>query len=126
MVENKDAKDAVEAAIDKVKPLIAKVSFGGVMGFCSGYAMKKVGKAVAVTIGLGFFGLQSAAYLGYIDVNWNKIVSDAVKPLDATGDGKVDAEDVKVYWKKLKSLLVNGLPNAGGFSVGFLYGVKQG
>mmetsp|Transcript_15051 Transcript_15051/g.42487 ORF Transcript_15051/g.42487 Transcript_15051/m.42487 type:complete len:127 (+) Transcript_15051:137-517(+) len=126
MVENKDVPDAVETALDKLKPVLAKVSFGGIMGYCSGLALKKVGKAVAVVIGMGFFGVQTAAYMGYIEVNWSKVVADAVKPLDTTGDGKVDMEDVKTYWKKLKKILMNGLPNAGGFSLGFLYGVKQG
>ena len=42
------------------------------------------------------------------------------------GDGKLGAEDMKVYWAKLKALLTANLPSSGGFSLGFLYGVKQG
>ena len=77
------SKDAVEAAIEAAKPALMKMSVGSVMGYCSGYALKKVGKAMAVVVGLGFVGLQSAAYGGYITVNWMKVADDAIiKPLD--------------------------------------------
>jgi FUN14 domain-containing protein 1 len=80
MVENKE--DPVEAALDKLKPMLQQLSFGSFMGYCSGMALKKVGKAVAFVIGAGFVGLQGAAYCGYIDVDWIKIKDDALKPLD--------------------------------------------
>jgi hypothetical protein len=35
-------------------------------------------------------------------------------------------EDVKVWWKKLKALLTKELPGAGGFSLGFLAGIRFG
>jgi uncharacterized membrane protein (Fun14 family) len=41
-------------------------------------------------------------------------------------DGKVTAEDVIEYWKVLKKVLTYKLPSAGGFSLGFLYGVRYG
>jgi uncharacterized membrane protein (Fun14 family) len=76
--------DAVEGALDSLKPLVTKVSLGGVMGYCSGMALKKVGKALAFVVGLGFVAVQSAAYAGYIQVNWGKIADDSiVKPLDS-------------------------------------------
>ena len=75
--------DAVESALDSLKPIVTKVSLGGVMGYCSGMALKKVGKALAFVVGLGFVAVQSAAYAGYIQVNWGKIADDSiVKPLD--------------------------------------------
>jgi len=40
------------------------------------------------------------------------------------GDGEFGADDMKVYWTKLKSLLTKNLPNTGGFSLGFLYGIQ--
>jgi hypothetical protein len=30
----------------------------------------------------GFMGMQTAKNMGYIDVDWNKIKDDAIKPLD--------------------------------------------
>ncbi len=53
-----------------------------VMGYCSGMAFRRAGKALGVVIGIGFIGVQTAASMGYIDVDWNKIKDDAIKPLD--------------------------------------------
>jgi uncharacterized membrane protein (Fun14 family) len=82
MVENKEDPDPVEAALDKLKPVLSQVSFGSVVGYCSGMALKKVGKAFAFVIGVGFIGVQSAVHAGYIQVDWGKISKDAFKPLD--------------------------------------------
>jgi len=122
----KASSDAMTIAIDKAKPIIAKVSFGSLMGFCSGYALKQVGKIAAVVLGAGFIAVQTAVSYGYIQVNWDRVKGDAIKKVDTDGDGKVGADDMKVYWKKLKTLLTANLPNSGGFSLGFFYGVKQG
>jgi hypothetical protein len=35
-------------------------------------------------------------------------------------------EDAKAWWKKLKARLTQELPGAGGFSLGFLCGVRYG
>ena len=51
MTENKE-DDPVETALDKVKPILAKVTFGAIMGYSSGYALKKVGKALAFVKGI--------------------------------------------------------------------------
>jgi uncharacterized membrane protein (Fun14 family) len=121
MTEN---KDIIERAIDQAKPILSNLSFGAIMGYCSGSAMKKVGKALAVVIGVGFIGLQTAVSAGYIEVDWAKISGGLLTKMDATGDGKFDGEDVKAYWKKIRAVLTNKVPAAGGFSLGFMYGVK--
>lgn len=77
------------SAIDKLKPLAAQVSFGSIMGFCSGYALKKAGKVAAVIIGTGFVALQTASSYGYIKMDWKKISDDAMKPLDTVSDAMV-------------------------------------
>lgn len=79
MVEN---KDPVNEAIEKLKPALSQFSFGGVMGYCSGMALKKVGKGLAYVVGMGFMALQGAAFLGYIEIDWAKVKKDAIKPLD--------------------------------------------
>lgn len=91
-----EAKDVVESAIEKAKPIIAKLSFGAIMGYCSGVAMKKIGKAVAVIVGIGFIGLQTASSSGYIAVDWTKISDDFKTKADSNSDGSIDSEDVKV------------------------------
>jgi len=124
MTENKD--DPVEATLDRLKPVLAKLSFGTVMGYCSGYAFKKAGRALALAIGTVFIGLQAAASLGYLQVDWGKIQLDLTKSVDTTGDGKFDTDDLKEYWRRVKTVLKDRLPGAGGFSFGFLYGIKSG
>lgn len=41
-------------------------------------------------------------------------------------DGKVDGKDVEVWWKKSQSILKDSVPEAGGFSAGFLLGARRG
>jgi uncharacterized membrane protein (Fun14 family) len=100
--------------------------FTVVMGYCSGMAFRRVGKALGVVIGLGFMGLQGASSLGYVAVDWNKIKDDAIKPLDANADGKVDADDVQIWWNKFNTIMKDSVPGAGGFAAGFLLGARRG
>ena len=109
--------------IDKLKPALAKISFGSLVGYCSGVATKKIGRALAIVAGMGFMIVQGAVYSGYIDVDWKKVQDDVASKVDANKDGALTAEDAKAYWKKLKQILTHNIPNAGGFSLGFLYGV---
>lgn len=74
--------DPVNQLIEKAKPQISKLTFGGVVGYCSGAAAKKVGKAIAVLAGLTFIAIQSAVHTGYISVDWDKIKDDAVAKVD--------------------------------------------
>lgn len=60
------------------------------MGYFSGMAFRRVGRAVGVVIGLGFMGLQTAKSMGYIDVDWTKIKDDAIKPLDTVSAQGID------------------------------------
>ena len=51
MLVDKD-DDAVAQAIEKAKPLLSNMTFGGIVGYCSGAAAKKLGKALAVAGGI--------------------------------------------------------------------------
>ena len=74
--------DIMDKLIEKSKPHLSKLSFGGLVGYCSGAAAKKIGKAVAVLAGLAFITVQSAVHLGYMSVDWNKVRDDAVAKVD--------------------------------------------
>ena len=113
-------------ALEKLSPAMSQLSVGSVMGFCSGYAMKKVGKALAVVVGLGFVALQTAASYGYLEIKWQKISDAAKKSVDPNSDGKFDKEDIIILWKKVKAVLTTNLPSNAGFSLGFLCGLKSG
>ncbi|MFN9982609.1 MAG: FUN14 domain-containing protein, partial [bacterium] len=84
---------------------------------------KKIGRALATLLGLAFIAIQGIVYTGYVSVDWEKLQKDAISAVDTTGDGKITADDFKVYWNKLKAFLTNGIPSASGFTVGFFYGL---
>mmetsp|Transcript_2303 Transcript_2303/g.2788 ORF Transcript_2303/g.2788 Transcript_2303/m.2788 type:complete len:124 (+) Transcript_2303:66-437(+) len=121
-----EQKDAIESALVKYKPLLAKISLGGVVGYSAGYATKKIGRVVLFVAGVGFMVSQSLVYAGYLEIDWMKVTDDAIKSVDTDGDGKLTTDDVKTYWKRFRELMTRKLPNAGGFSLGFLMGVKSG
>jgi FUN14 domain-containing protein 1 len=130
--DNDDAEiskevDEVEALINNtVGPLITKLGYGGVMGMCSGYALKKVGKIAAFFVGLGFVGFQIAQYQGLIQIDYLEVEKKVTKVLDADGDGKLTTKDLIMWWRQLKGILTHSLPSAGGFSSGFALGVYSG
>ena len=130
--DNDDAEiskevDEVEALINNtVGPLITKLGYGGVMGMCSGYALKKVGKIAAFFVGLGFVGFQIAQYQGLIQIDYLEVEKKVTKVLDADGDGKLTTKDLIMWWRQLKGILTHSLPSAGGFSSGFALGVYYG
>jgi hypothetical protein len=49
-----------------------------------------------------------------------------VLPILQDGDGTLGTNDLKEYWRRFKNIMVNKIPDAGGFSLGFLYGVRYG
>ena len=77
-----EKQDPVERALEVAKPVLAQIGFGTVMGYCSGTAMKKIGKMVAFTVGCLFIGVQAAVSTGYISVDWAKIKDSSLKRLD--------------------------------------------
>ncbi len=52
------------------------LSLGLVSGFCSGYFLKKVGKAAVVSSGVVFLLFQAAAQKEYLTINWPKVDKD--------------------------------------------------
>ena len=116
--------DPLQDLLERAKPLIPKISFGSVLGYCSGTAAKKIGKAIAITVGIMYMAVQSAAYSGYLKVDWDKVEKDVVQHIDVDGDGKFTEKDLQVYWGKIKRILTYNIPSASGFTIGFLYGLK--
>ena len=120
-----EKKDVVEQVIAEAQPILANIGMGSLVGFTSGIALKKAGKALAVVIGTGFIGLQLASAMGFVDVKWDNVAQSAKTKMDANQDGVLDVKDAKEWWTRLKMLLTRKVPSAGGFSVGFLYGVSM-
>ena len=105
-------------------PVVSNLGFSGVMGFAAGYALKRVGQAMAVLVGLAFIAIQGLAMNGLITVNWSNIESMIKKNLDINSDGKLDERDFKLISTKGLSLLSQGVPSVGGFLAGFVLAMR--
>jgi uncharacterized membrane protein (Fun14 family) len=74
--------DQVSEFIKANAPVANQLGFGGIMGYCSGMAFRRVGRVFGVVLGIGFMGAQAAAASGYIEIDWDKVKNDAIKPFD--------------------------------------------
>uniref|UniRef100_A0A7S4JYV9 EF-hand domain-containing protein n=1 Tax=Odontella aurita TaxID=265563 RepID=A0A7S4JYV9_9STRA len=112
--------DAVETGVP------TQLSYGFVCGYCSGYALKKVGKGAAVVLGLGFMTLQTLNYSGYIQVDHEKLKKDVEGLMDLNNDGKIDEKDLAEASDKIMEVMSFGLPSGCGFAAGFWGGLRSG
>uniref|UniRef100_A0A915J6D3 FUN14 domain-containing protein 1 n=1 Tax=Romanomermis culicivorax TaxID=13658 RepID=A0A915J6D3_ROMCU len=79
-------------AIDKISkaPSIQQLAISGVAGCAVGYMGAKVGKLIALTIGMGIIGIQIASEKGYIIINWSRVQQSAKELIEENID-KVDS-----------------------------------
>ena len=101
-----------------VLPWVEQIAFGAVAGFVAGYAVKKVGKFVALALGLLFIVIQLLAWVGFLNVNW-VMIQDQVDPL-------LRAESLERTWQGLLGLLTYNIPFAAAFVPGFILGLRRG
>lgn len=103
---------------------VKDISVSTAFGACVGVASKRLAKDAMYGIGIAFMGLQSLAYLGYIDINWKRIEHDIVRTVDQDGDGEIKPSDIQKLVTRFVTFLGRGLPNVAGFSTGFYVGIK--
>lgn len=96
----------------------------GIMGTAVGVAAKRLTSDALYGAGLAFVGLQSLAYLGFVTIHWNVVQQFLQEKADLNKDGKLDSQDVKIFFQKVMVFLSRGLPDAAGFSAGFFFGMK--
>lgn len=107
------------------RPLIQQFSLSTLLGYCAAVSTKRIGKSLAFIGGLAFISLQAMVHRGYITVDWKKIEKCVVSVVDSDNDGEITDKDLHRYWKKVKQFLTENLPDASGFSAGFLIGLKS-
>ncbi|KAL3810738.1 hypothetical protein ACHAXA_003348 [Cyclostephanos tholiformis] len=73
---------------------MTNVSYGFVVGYVSGYALRKIGRISAAVLGTSFLAMQALAYAGYVDVRHDRLREVVERYLDRNGDGIVDASDL--------------------------------
>jgi len=74
--------EGFNALLTQYKPLLQKLSISSFMGYCSAISFKRVGKSLAVVIGLGFVVIQGLAHHGFVEVDWNKVKKSATDVID--------------------------------------------
>lgn len=99
-------------------PYLQQISFGALAGFASGYALKKVGKVLAIIVGLLFVALQLLAYYGIVEINWG-VVQGHVDPL-------LEPESLGSMWHNLVQLLTYNITFAAAFVPGLIFGLRRG
>lgn len=104
--------------METLSPYLGQLTFGGMAGFATGYALKKIGRVLAVGLGLLFVVLQLLAQAGYVQVDWTRIQKD-VEPL-------LQDEGVKDLWERLLATLTHNLPFGASFTAGLLLGLRSG
>jgi uncharacterized membrane protein (Fun14 family) len=95
--------------------------YGFAAGACTGFALKKIAKAAALTFGAVFLGFQVAARSDYVQVNWDKIERD-VKSYMPEQAGNED----RMVPKMVEYLNTNTGIATSVFTAGFLTGLKIG
>eukprot|EP00981_Chlorochromonas_danica_P015083 scaffold10372_cov243-Ochromonas_danica.AAC.8 len=101
-----------------------QVGYGFLMGYSSGFCLSKVSRIIAFGVGGVFIVIQSLSYSGLIKVNYDGIEKKVESVLDLNKDGKVDAKDAEFALDKIQEVLSYNMPGGGGFTAGFLAGVR--
>ncbi len=101
--------------VEVLTPLLTQLGVGGVAGLCVGFALKKIGKLVAVLLGIAFLGLELLAWKGIISINYDALTAWANEIFAQVG-----------VLEGIFSAIVANLPFAASFLVGFAIGVKMG
>ncbi|KAL3811887.1 hypothetical protein ACHAXA_005553 [Cyclostephanos tholiformis] len=120
-----DDGDNFDSVLAPYKPFVSKLTISSLMGYFSAITAKRVGKSIAFVAGLGFIALQGMVYSGFVIVDWKKMEKSAVDALDTDDDGKITEQDVRTHLKKVMSSITYKIPDASGFGLGFMFGLKH-
>ncbi|KAL7499490.1 hypothetical protein ACHAWT_007771 [Skeletonema menzelii] len=117
--------DDLNSILSHYSPLIQQFSLSSVLGYCSAISAKRIGKTLAFIGGLAFVSLQALVHQGYISVDWKRIEQSVKDVVDTDQDGEFTEKDVQRYWERVKLFLTQNIPDASGFGVGFMLGLKS-
>lgn len=101
-----------------VAPYLQQLTFGAVAGFIVGYALKKVGKIIAIFLGVLFVTIQILAYYGFVTVNWLEV--------QGRFDPLLEPRSLNQAWKSLVGLLTYNVTFAAAFVPALIIGLKRG
>jgi uncharacterized membrane protein (Fun14 family) len=101
--------------VEILTPLLTQLGVGGIAGLCTGYALKKIGKLIAIILGLAFIVLELLAYRGIISINYSALQDWANGVIGQVGQAE-----------GILTVIIGNLPFAASFLVGFAIGLKLG
>mmetsp|Transcript_13990 Transcript_13990/g.21643 ORF Transcript_13990/g.21643 Transcript_13990/m.21643 type:complete len:140 (+) Transcript_13990:167-586(+) len=117
--------DDDNSILSHYRPLIQQFSLSSLLGYCSAVSAKRIGKTLAFIGGLAFVSLQALVHKGFISVDWKKIEESVKDAVDTDDDGEFTEKDVQRYLERVKIFLMENIPDASGFGVGFMLGLKS-
>jgi uncharacterized membrane protein (Fun14 family) len=106
-------------------PLAGTVGGGFLIGFVTGYAIKKVIKLVAVIVGLFFAVLAYLEYQRILNVDWHKVQAISQNGIDWVAGAIRDVSST-IYASHPATLSNIGIPLASSVSAGFVLGLARG
>lgn len=101
--------------LEWLRPYLPELSVGAVLGFAAGYAIKKIGKAALLVVGVLFIVIQLLVYFGMLSVNWTHL-QQVAEPWLRTGGEQLGSGVLRV--------LQTNLPFGGAFVAGLLIGLR--
>lgn len=115
--KNKTANGSEEKAEEVLSrsligSLPEQISVGLVLGVATGYATKRIGKALLLIVGGEIIVLQYLAFKGWLDVHWRKIAEDLTPTVNRN------------MFDRLLSILTYRLPFTSSFTAGLYAGLK--
>lgn len=105
-----EEKTKTEEAPSLKRTLGEQLSIGGVLGFATGYSIRKIGKALMFVVGTEVVILQYMAYREWLVMDWSKLARD------------VSPTFTRSALDKLMAILVYKMP----FNVAFTGGLFAG
>lgn len=106
---------ATGGLLGSLLPLLPGLSLGAILGFCAGYAIKRLGKMTALIAGLLFLALQIMAWQGLLTVHWGRIQALASPWLHQGG---------QQLGQWAMTILQSNLPFGGAFVAALLVGLR--
>ncbi|KAJ1620094.1 FUN14 family-domain-containing protein [Pavlovales sp. CCMP2436] len=104
---------------------VTEFGVGAFAGYAAGFVLKRAAQVVIFTVGCLFVGMQVMANHGYVTVHWDRIELAWKSQFDTNHDGKIDSDDMNMQYEQVVKVLESGVPGAGGFTAGFLLGLRS-
>jgi uncharacterized membrane protein (Fun14 family) len=106
-------------------PFAGTVGGGFLIGFITGYAIKKVIKLAAVIVGLFIAALAYSEYQRILNVDWHKVQAVSQNGIDWVADAITHVSST-IDANHTGTLSIIGIPLASSVSAGFVLGMVRG